>query len=603
MSSDEDIEVPPHVLALFANPYQRVDPRSVAQNKTMLPRRKAEVTEMNVLSCSAPMLSSSGEVGDERGGGFRLRGVRQPIQRPPLSSATDSASSANAASPSTSGSSKSSPPSSSPSDKRSHHRSQGSTHSLALSSASISVSSARSSGNKSSPLSPRSPSSSSASPSSNSSSSSSMEKREKREKRERKEKEKRERKEHKERERGKRERKDRKQKKRFPEEENPHGGDGDAFEETRKSAESTRNAVQQDDTHTTIRPGTRPAHQRHRRHKSSSSSRRNLISKSTPAHQRCSSSTSPPVKPRLAVSSSVTTKRSASKIDPNADLYKDLECYICHSFVDDNLECNKCHAIFCGDCVRPWVTTYSQCPHCVASISLDDLMHNVRVQRSADRIRVPCDQCGVLVERGSLRDHHETSCPRVSVPCGLEGCSKSLPRELLPAHRASCTSRLVPCPLECGAVVRHGSIDDHRTSCPLQVVACQRGCGLSMPRTALESHRRECPHEPVPCPYAQFGCVWEDRRSECGSHTDTCEFRHSVSHVLTTIDEQQHQIQLLQEQLARLTAAATTSTTTKSTTTATAEDAEPIVTVTLPPPTLTSPATNTTVVAPSPPPS
>jgi hypothetical protein len=68
--------------------------------------------------------------------------------------------------------------------------------------------------------------------------------------------------------------------------------------------------------------------------------------------------------------------------------------------------------------------------------------------------------------------------------------------------RDACSSRMIDCPLGCGATLAARDATRHAThSCPLRTLRCARGCGRMIAAGAVEAHiDTECPRRLAECP-------------------------------------------------------------------------------------------------------
>jgi len=85
-----------------------------------------------------------------------------------------------------------------------------------------------------------------------------------------------------------------------------------------------------------------------------------------------------------------------------------------------------------------------------------------------------CGLCSAYLLRKEVDYHNDTLCLRRDSLCEW-GCGKSMPFEDLRGHRHLCPAIEVPCPQECGVMVKRGLIEDHvNQDCMQECLRCGR---------------------------------------------------------------------------------------------------------------------------------
>lgn len=182
--------------------------------------------------------------------------------------------------------------------------------------------------------------------------------------------------------------------------------------------------------------------------------------------------------PSSSVSAYRNSWRSQMPLDPAVYSVENFEprpsqelvCTVCRGVYREPVEC-PCRHVFCGDCIRGWLTRggTGNCPMCRRSTTLWQLVPVVPiVTNMICRLTVRCPN----------RNH---------------GCFAKIALETLNRHVETCEFRQVPCP-ECGLPQRAGEVSKHRRErCPKRMVHCTRDCGFSLP--ADRAHEHSCVRE------------------------------------------------------------------------------------------------------------
>ena len=207
------------------------------------------------------------------------------------------------------------------------------------------------------------------------------------------------------------------------------------------------------------------------------------------------------------------------------------ECSICLCVLRDPYLVNCCGNSFCKTCIEPIESESKLCPLCNVKFTTaipDKRLHrtlnelqvycyhreagcdwvgelvrlsqhlNVYPNISDDRMlgcrlaKLPCEFCGDSIRRKDLLDHEKNKC--LKRPFGCEYCNNCVSTfvEITTEHWPVCTSRPVPCPNQCGALLKQQSLDDHfDCECPLMVLECPfryAGCSETFLRRDMADH-------------------------------------------------------------------------------------------------------------------
>lgn len=144
------------------------------------------------------------------------------------------------------------------------------------------------------------------------------------------------------------------------------------------------------------------------------------------------------------------------------------------------------------------------CNSYIQEIVRDDHVKNQCVNR-----RVPCPQkCRNMIIFKFLTEHMTNVCPRRVLVCPL--CATSLEKQELERHiNSACVQRDIPCPNNCGQMIRCTEINRHlQEECCRRVITCPLHCQLDIEARFLPKHMdKDCANRMVSCKYR---CVDRD---------------------------------------------------------------------------------------------
>lgn len=72
----------------------------------------------------------------------------------------------------------------------------------------------------------------------------------------------------------------------------------------------------------------------------------------------------------------------------------DLMCLICHELVDGAVQSPCCGSLFCLQCVNVWIEGNKTCPSCRIALKSEELQRDVRTDRKAANMILPCKKVG-----------------------------------------------------------------------------------------------------------------------------------------------------------------------------------------------------------------
>ena len=207
------------------------------------------------------------------------------------------------------------------------------------------------------------------------------------------------------------------------------------------------------------------------------------------------------------------------------------ECPVCLCVLKEPYLIDCCGNSFCKTCIEPIKSDEKPCPLC--NVQFTNSMPDKRLQRMLNELQVYCchkeagcewvGELGCLpqhlnlkpqdvgdrlsgcqlasvrcvfccddIQRKDLKEHEEDKCSKRPYSCEYCEDYKSIFEDVTTNHWPVCPSRPVPCPNECGASPKLGSLDSHvENECPLQSVDCAfkyAGCNERLPRKDMPDH-------------------------------------------------------------------------------------------------------------------
>ena len=223
-----------------------------------------------------------------------------------------------------------------------------------------------------------------------------------------------------------------------------------------------------------------------------------------------------------------------------------LKCPICLCCLQAPYQ-TPCGHRFCKQCIIPVLNTRNNvCPKDRTVIDVTNTFPDnaVKLQINSLRIKCPkhasgCPWIGELSDKPS----HLQSCDFVEVPCQL--CGVVLQRNRFAAHQGMCPKRQLPCEF-CTTQFCFSDLSSHYATCPEYPVVCRYRCPSGkVPRKEEESHYlNDCPNQPVPCRMAPFGCSEQVARGEMDSHIAECAPQRTLSLASTVLKLQEEVKQL-----------------------------------------------------------
>ena len=206
-------------------------------------------------------------------------------------------------------------------------------------------------------------------------------------------------------------------------------------------------------------------------------------------------------------------------------------CLVCLCVLKEPYLVDCCGNSFCRTCIEPIKSDNKPCPLC--NVQFTTCIHDKRLQRTLNELQVYCchkvagcewvgelgslpqhlnvkpqDEgdrlsgcqltsmtcafCSDDIQRMDLKEHEENKCSKRPYSCEYCEDYESAFQDVTANHWPVCSSRPVPCPNECGASPKLGSLHDHiENECPLQIIDCAfkySGCIERMPRQDMPNH-------------------------------------------------------------------------------------------------------------------
>ncbi len=165
------------------------------------------------------------------------------------------------------------------------------------------------------------------------------------------------------------------------------------------------------------------------------------------------------------------------------ELQDDLMCSICMKVLNEPQMVNCCEQRFCKKCLTKWMTNNKTCPHCRST----DFNH-------------------ILLKGLSKR------ISELKVYCAnkTHGCKSTLKVSEYQSHLSvdnarGCSFTKLPCPIQCGAHIFRGNLDNHcKAKCPKRRVQCQYCKSEGEYQMITGGHTDTCPCYPLACPQASL---------------------------------------------------------------------------------------------------
>ncbi len=214
------------------------------------------------------------------------------------------------------------------------------------------------------------------------------------------------------------------------------------------------------------------------------------------------------------------------------ELQDELMCSICMKVLNEPQLVNCCEQRFCKNCLTKWMTKKKTCPHCRS----DDFSHMLS-KRQEDRISkllVYCANkahgCESTLKVSEYQHHLSVDNPQgcffTKLPCPIQ-CGADIFCGDLDNHRkAKCPKRRVQCQY-CKSEGEYQMITGgHTDTCPCYPLACPQACGAEVLRKDLTAHQGVCPLEPVACPFSDIGCKVKVPRQDLDKHMQSSMLQH-----------------------------------------------------------------------------
>ncbi len=225
------------------------------------------------------------------------------------------------------------------------------------------------------------------------------------------------------------------------------------------------------------------------------------------------------------------------------ELQHDLTCSICMKVLNEPQMVNCCEQRFCKNCLTEWMTNNKTCPLCRSS----DFNHILlkRLSNKISELEVYCANkahgCKSTLKVSEYQHHlsvdNAQGCFFTKLPCPIQ-CGADIFRGDLDNHRkAECPKRRVRCQY-CKSKGEYQMITGgHTDTCPCYPLACPQACGAKVLRKDLTAHQGVCPLEPVACPFSDIGCKVKVPRRDLDKHIQSSMLQHvtdiALSHTAT----------------------------------------------------------------------
>ena len=152
--------------------------------------------------------------------------------------------------------------------------------------------------------------------------------------------------------------------------------------------------------------------------------------------------------------------------------------------------------------------------------------HTNKVCENAE---VPCpNACSDgKIMRKNLRTHLENRCPRRKLPC--QECGQLIEYCQFTHHlMKTCPKRQYYCP-KCNDIGQYEErTTTHLKVCPKVRLRCPK-CTLPVFRCDITKHIESCTHEPVPCKYSEIGCTQRPLRRNLKNHEENVQLHLAIA--------------------------------------------------------------------------
>ncbi len=225
------------------------------------------------------------------------------------------------------------------------------------------------------------------------------------------------------------------------------------------------------------------------------------------------------------------------------ELQDELMCSICMKVLNEPQMMNCCEQKFCKKCITKWLTKNKTCPHCRSTDF--NYMLSKRQEDRISKLLVYCGNkahgCKSTLEVSEYQHHLSVDnlqgCFFTKLPCPIQ-CGADLFRGDLDNHcRAKCPKRRVQCQY-CKSEGEYQMITGgHTDTCPRYPLTCPQACGAEVLHKDVTAHPGVFPLEPVACPFSDIGCKVKVPRRDLDKHIQSSMFQHmtdmALSHTAT----------------------------------------------------------------------
>ena len=193
---------------------------------------------------------------------------------------------------------------------------------------------------------------------------------------------------------------------------------------------------------------------------------------------------------------------------------KRLECPICLEYVENAVDCNGCHILYCESCSK----TLQRCEVCRKEHVNFHPNHFARQMVGDMETDCPNGKCEETPTRANLQEHLK-KCPFQVVKCFQENCTVEFERNMQDMHKEECLFVEMICQnAGCHNKMIRKHADNHKVECLYGEVKCDNlGCDAVILRKDIKSHVSvTCKFRMVSCPVD--GCFFSDAGGVVGHH-------------------------------------------------------------------------------------
>ena len=235
--------------------------------------------------------------------------------------------------------------------------------------------------------------------------------------------------------------------------------------------------------------------------------------------------------PTMTSGSGTLKTRLNAKVDLRAVNYVDeidenLICPICRCALIDPVT-TDCDHSFCQWCIDEALSHQEMCPVDRLPLSSLNYFKSPKIlYNQLDNLKAQCPCCAVVFQRSFLQGHVDRQCPEAIVACpGRTDSERNCKQTIKRKHTdEGCLHYETSCP-DCLDVLMYADLEKHHeTECVEKHIQCEL-CEEDIISCKQDEHDSVCIERIIPCKWAEFGCEYQDKRSQQAQHLTGCAFK------------------------------------------------------------------------------